>query len=219
MFVSKENERLYVKAWEYNAARILTELAKIVINNGGKVKPQKNAIITNRTADAAKREYWEKIERFTELEKTSHNEARANAIKTYREKLEALEKVNNEPITVTHMSYIEFVLDGFMYYYQVDENPFFPFYYTKTAIVNGRYSRDTYSMEDKKEWLYDCFFFATCNIEDVKEAANLIFNMLISSAPSQIYREVKRQRVANIYDGGYHYETVYNPGRFEKVDF
>lgn len=202
MFVTKENERLYPATWEYNAARILTELAKIVINNGGKVKPQKNAIITNRTVDAAKREYLEKIERFTELEKTSHNEARANAIKTYSEKLEALEKVNNESITVTHTSYIKFVLDGFIYYYQVDDNPFFEFYYSKTAVISGRYSRDTYSMEDKKEWLYDCFFSATCNIEDVKEAANLIFNMLVSSAPSRIHREVKRQRVANIYDGG-----------------
>ena len=77
MFITQENQRLYPATWEYNASRILTELAKIVINNGGKVKPLKNAIISNRTADSAKREYKEKIERFTELEKTSHNKAKA----------------------------------------------------------------------------------------------------------------------------------------------
>jgi len=219
MFITQENQRLYPATWEYNASRILTELAKIVINNGGKVKPLKNAIISNRTADSAKREYKEKIERFTELEKTSHNEARAAAIKEYSKKLEALEKVNNDPITVTHTSYINFVYDGFYYYYQVDDNPFFEFYYHKTPVKDGRYSRDTYLTEDKKEWLFDCFFRCDCSYSDLVEAANLIFNMLVQAKPSQIHRESKKQRVANLYDGGYYYETIRTPERFAKIDF
>lgn len=28
-----------------------------------------------------------------------------------------------------------------------------------------------------------------------------------------------RQRVPNRYDGGYHYETIYAPERFGKIDF
>lgn len=219
MFITKENERLYPATWEYNASRILTELAKIVTNNGGKVKPLKNAIISNRTTDSAKREYREKIERFTELEKTSHNEARVAAIIMYREKLEALEKVNNDPITVTHTSYINFVYDGFYYYYQVDSNPFFEFYYCKTPVNNGRYSRDTYLTGDKKEWLFDCFFSCECSFTDVVEAANLIFNMLVQAKPSEIHRETARKRVANTYNSGYHYETVRTPERFAVIDF
>lgn len=219
MFITRENERLYPATWEYNAACILTELAVIVTNNGGKVKPLKKAIISNRTLDSAKREYREKVERFTELEKTNHIEARAAAIKTYTEKLEKLESVSNEPITVTHTSYITFVHDGYKYYYEVSDNPFFEFHYNKVVVKNGKCSRDIYSDEDKKEWLYDCFFSATCSTADIKEAANMIFNMLVSAKPSEIYRERTRQRVANIYDGGYHYETVCKPERLETIDF
>lgn len=219
MFIIRENERLYPATWEYNASRILTELAKIITNNGGRVKPLKKAIISNRTADSAKRKYQEKIERFTELEKNSHEEARAAAIVSYKEKLEALERFNNEPITVTHTSYVNFVYDGFYYYYQVDSNPFFEFYYHKTPVKNGRYSRDTCLTKDKKEWLFDCFFRCDCSNADVIEAANLIFNMLVQAKPSEIYRESKRERVANIYDGGYHYETITTPERFANIDF
>ena len=214
-----ENERLYLKTWEYNAARILTELAKIIINNGGKVKPLLTAIISNRSITVAKQEYTEKIEQLTELEKTSHNEKRAATIKTYSEKLTELKKVDNTPVAVTHTSYINFVYNGFYFYYQVDGNPFFDFFYTKTPVNNGKYSQDACIEEDRKEWLNDCFFSATCSKSDIKEGANFIFNMLVGVKPSIIRRDCKRRRVSNLYDGGYHYETVYSPERFRKIDF
>lgn len=219
MLVMKENERLYPATWEYNAACILTELAKIVISNGGKVKPLRTAIISNRSITAAKQEYTEKIERFTELEKAHHNEKRAAAIKAYSEKLAELEKVDNTPVAVTHTSYISFVYNGFYFYYQVDNNPFFEFLYIKTPVNNGKYSQGACLEEDKKEWLYDCFFSATCSKSDIKRGADLIFNMLVSAKPSIIRRDCKKQRVSNLYDGGYHYETIYSPERFTKIDF
>ena len=37
MFVSRENERLYLTSWEYNAARVLARLEKVVSDNGGSV--------------------------------------------------------------------------------------------------------------------------------------------------------------------------------------
>lgn len=122
-------------------------------------------------------------------------------------------------IVVTHTSYIAFVLDGFYYYYQVDSNAFFPFYFTKRPIINGKYSRDAYLDNDPKEWFFDCFFSKSCCDADVVEAANLVFNMLCNAAPSQIRRERKRQRVPNTYNSGYHYETVFEPERFARIDF
>ena len=219
MFITQYNQRLYLGTWEYNAARILTELAKTVIINGGRVKPLKNAIVSNRSITDAKQEYTKKIERFTELEKANHNEKRAALIKAYSEKLAELEKVDNTPVAVTHTSYISFVYNGFYFYYQVDSNPFFDFYYHKTPVLNGRYSCDTNLIEDEKEWLLDCFFSWDCSHADVIEAANFIFNMLVQAKPSQIHRESKKQRVANIYSDGYHYETVRTPERFAKIDF
>lgn len=181
MIVTQENQRLYLSTWDYNFSRILSKLAEIVENNGGRVKPLNHAIIQNRDYSPEERESTE--------------------------------------IVVTHTSYISFVLDDFYYYYQADSNPFFPFYFSKRSIVNGKYSRDVYLDHDTKEWCFDCFFSKSCCNADVTEAANLIFNMLSNAAPSQACRERKRQRVPNTYNGGYHYETVYKPERFAKIDF
>ena len=43
--ITKDGTRLYLTAWEYNAARIITELAKVIENHGGRVKPTRTTII------------------------------------------------------------------------------------------------------------------------------------------------------------------------------
>ena len=167
-----------MRAWEYNAARIITELSNIVNNHGGRVKPTHTAIISDRSADE-----------------------------------------KSEPITATHTTYISFILDETYYYYQVNENPFFEFYYSKTPIRNGKRSRDAGLEADEKEWLYDCFFKSNCGQPDIVEAANLIFNMLCNAPMSKIIRDSYKRRVPNTYNDGYHIETVYKPERIEKIDF
>ena len=49
MFVMKEDQRLYLKAWEYNSCRVLGYIVKIVEDNGGKVAPYKHCMANNRT--------------------------------------------------------------------------------------------------------------------------------------------------------------------------
>lgn len=176
--VLNDGERLYLRAWEYNAARILTELANIVNKHGGRVKPTHTAIISNRSS--------------TE---------------------------QAEPITVTHTSYISFIMGETYFHYEINDNPFFEFYYMKTPIKNGKRSRDAVFEEDKKEWVFDCFFGSNYAQEDIIEAANLIFNMLCDAPLSKIIRDKYKQRVANRYNNGWHFEKVYAPERLEKVDF
>ena len=176
--VVKDGERLYLRAWEYNAARIITELANIVNNHGGRVQPTHTVIISDRSAEG-----------------------------------------ENKPITVTHTTYISFILDESYYYYQVNNNPFFEFYYSKTPIKNGKYSKDAESEADKKEWLYDCFFSSNCGQPDIIEAANLIFNMLFNAPMSKIIRDGRKQRVPNTYNNGYHMGTVYKPERIVNIEF
>lgn len=176
--VMRDGERLSLRVWEYNAARIITELANIVNNHGGRVKPTNTALISDRSST---------------------------------------EKA--EPISVTHTSYISFILDETYYYYQVNANPFFEFYYSKTPIKNGKRSRDAGLEADKKEWAFDCFFGSNCGQQDIIEAANLIFNMLCNAPISKIIRNKHRQRVSNIHNDGWHFGTVYAPERLEKVDF
>lgn len=219
MIVTKENERLYLRNWEYNACRIISTLATIIENEGGSIKPQKPALISNRTLDAAKRDLILKIEKLETVQKETPNEKRALYIKARYAELEKMEAVKNEPIAVSHTTYISFTHNNDFYYYQVSDNPFFEFYYQKTHIKNGMYSRDAALVEDPKEWLFDCFLSWGVSNEDIKEAAQLIFNMLVAAKHTPIMRDKKRRRVSNVYNNGYHYETIYSPEKFEKIDF
>jgi hypothetical protein len=177
MIVLKDNERLYLTNWEYNMCRLMTKLAQVVENHGGRVKYGHPAMVSDRNIEG------------------------------------------DEPIQVTHTSYITFILDDMYYYYQMDDNPFFPFYRQKTPIKDGKRSKDAYLEEDAKEWQYDCFFTKNCSEADITEGANLIFNMLCAAEKSGISREYTQERVSNSYNDGYHYEKIPKPERFETIDW
>ena len=54
MYISRENEKLYLRPLDFNMCRIMTQLAKIVKNNGGKVKPIRNAFVCDRALENSK---------------------------------------------------------------------------------------------------------------------------------------------------------------------
>ena len=217
MYVSRDNERLYLNSWNYNAALILTELAKIIENKGGRVKPSLHtAVISNRSLEGKIKEVKSRIKSLESIEET---EKIKFAIENLSKELIELESIDNEPITVTHTSYISFIFDDFYYYYQVDDNPFFDFYYKKNCIKGGNYISNTYLKKDKQSWWNDCFLSYRCSEADRKEAANLIFNMLVLAKPSEIYYEEEKRRVPNTYNDDWHWETVIKPNRYKKIDF
>lgn len=218
MIVTRDGEKLYPSAFVYHTARILTELDKIVVNHGGRVKPNHKTLIKNRGLHNAVQDLTQKIEYAKENTLIAEDRKRAYLAKLEKE-LEDLEQIPNEWIEVSHTTWIEFVLEDYHYYYSVDDNPFFPWHYGKTPVKNNRYSKDACLEEAEKEWLYDCFFGFRCSTADHVEAANMIFNMLMNAKPSIIRRDGTRQRVPNVYNSGYHYETVYKPERFAEIDF
>lgn len=218
--------KLYLSNWDYNAALIIEELAAIVENNGGTVKPGTVTIIENRALNTNKREAAARLEQLEriEAEAPGTNEHRTDAIKRLRADIEKWEHIDNTPRTVHHCTwssaYISFKLGGMYYYYQTDSNPFFDFHYQKTPIdINGTVSCCACLENDPKEWLWDCFLRADATDADRREAANLIYNMLVKAAPSVIRRDSRRVRVRNQYDGRYHYETIYEKERREAVNF
>lgn len=199
---------------------IISELANIVQSSGGRVKPCRSAIISNRTITEKVKEETYRIVHFERLlAGDKGNEYTRNALDAARAELEKLEAVSNEPVKVTHTTYITFTLNGFYYYYQVDDNPFVEFYYTKTPLKGDKYSRDACLDEDPKKWLDDRYFRYDCTRADITEVAQRIFRFLCSSKATPIHREKQRQRVPNTYDGDYHYEEVYTPERIGKIDF
>lgn len=219
MLVSKENERLYPDSWGYNGARIMSKLAELVVENGGRVKPCKKAVISNRSIDIMKNECSLRLEKLKSLEEQKHKIILVSSIEKKEAELKELEQIENDPIIVTHTSYISFVLENTYYYFQLDDNPFFEFLLVKTPIKNGKYSKDAALEETKKDWLEDDFLKIGCSEKAIEDAAKSIFDMLVSSKNSSIILDKKRVRVQNLYNSGYHYETIYEKERFASVEF
>lgn len=145
MIITRENERLTLTTWDYNAARTISRLAEIVKENNGKVAPTKPAIISNRK-----------------------------------------DSPDISPVTVTHTTYISFVLGGFHYYYQVDDNPFFEFYFHKIPTDGRQYDANYYSDEAPKHHFNNDFFYGrSVTSEEIDKAAKNIFSFLVGHKCSQ----------------------------------
>lgn len=220
MIVTKDNQRLYVTSWQYNSARILTHLAQLVTEQGGKVKPLHPAILSDRNLEDDIQDLEARIRTLTGLENESHSDARVLALQTCLSQLDHFRSIPNDPIMVTHTSYINFVLDGIYYSYQLDDNPFFPFYYFKTPIENGTYSGDACGANEPKFWLEDDSFIRFgCPDSKIETAAQAILSMLLAAPLSTFRHDTKRTRVPNTYNSGYHYENIPVKERRLKIDF
>lgn len=227
MFVSRENERLYLTSWEYNAARVLARLEKIVSDDGGAVIVRdynRYALISDRTLTACVKDAAEKVESIR-LSLDMHadnddgkNDSRRAVLAERLAKLEHYQSIDNTPIRCRWFTYISFVLDGVYYSVSLDDNFLFPFNYQKIKLdSDNSYRGDFYAEQFNKEWIFDSLLRCGCSEDDIKEAANMIYNSLLKgkfSGRCPAARE--RRRVPNVYDGGYHYETIVKPGRVHR---
>lgn len=220
MIVMKDNERLYATSWQYNSARILTRLAQLVTAQGGKVKPLHPAVLSDHNLEDDIQDIEARIRTLTERENESHSDAQTLALQTCLSSLDRLRAIPNTPITVTHTSYISFAMNGLYYSYQLDSNPFLPFYYLKTPIENGTYSSDACLANEPKPWLNDNSFIRYgCSDSEIETAAQAILSLLLAAPQSTFRHDTKRTRVPNIYDSGYHFENVPVKERRLKIDF
>lgn len=224
MFFMRENETLYLGSWEYNASLILQEIKKLVIENGGRVKETKTGYIVNRSINEClfkAKERHETITNNIENGIVENNDTRQAYIQKLENDIKELENINNDPVAVSDLTYITFILDNKHYYLELSENPFFDMYYHKTPIIDGKYSRDIYSDKLNTNWLFDSFLKVVSDgIEnDRKKAAKMIFEQITTAADSEKYIETEKKRVSNTYNSGYHYETIKKPERQEKIDF
>lgn len=227
MFVSRENERLYLTSWEYNAARVLSRLEKIVSDNGGSVivhdYNHRYALISDRTLTACVKDAADMVER-VRLSLDMHadnddgkNEGRRAVLAEHLAKLEHYQSIDNTPIRCRWFTYISFVLDGVYYSVSLDDNMFFPFTYQKIKLSSDNtYVGDYYAETLTKEWLFDSLLRCGCSEDDIKEAAQMLYNALMKNRFSGRHVEKERRRVPNVYDGGYHYETIVKPGRVHR---
>ena len=200
-----KEQTLYFTNWNYNAARILKRLEKLITDGGGVIAStwggSFNTLYTlhNRTLNGAIREAEERLQRLEELNRDASSA---------REKLEELKSIKCPPIKTRFNGYIGFILDNIYYYVSFDDNPFFPFHLQKIKVNNFSYTGDFYLEELKKDWLFDCLLSFRCNDDEIKEITNLLFNNLIAAPLTEEYIETTKKRVPNLYNAGYHYETI-----------
>lgn len=176
MFALKEDQRLYLPAWEYNAARVLGCVAELVQKNGGEVKPWKHVMANNRTYEP-----------------------------------------DAEPVRIYGQSWITFILDGIYYSFDWDDNPFFEDHFTKAKIrEDGKRLRNLYANSPIAPWKADCLFRVASDVEIMCVAEELLQKM-IDARYSEVYRETHKQRVGNVYDGGWHWEYIRKPDEWVKA--
>lgn len=196
---STEIKKLYLSSWPYNAALILTELDKIIKNNGGKIvstwrtTKRPDILITNRNLITAIQDARARVDRVM-LRKSIDPAPFINEVKQ-------LESINNNFVLTCHGDYLytSFILNGCYYNYNMNDNPFFEFYYTKTPVINGNKIINTcYSLNDNKRWFKDIFYSYKCTHEQRRAAALDIFNMLMASTTSLTYNSKTQSHYKNI---------------------
>lgn len=179
--------KLTLNNWMYNAACILEEIEKLVIEHGGEIvcrwdrKQRSKYLVTNRRLNEAINEKAQRVEWLKRYDNPNYADAVAE--------LEELQKIDNTPRELHYGEwfYISFALDGICYYYQLNDNPFFDFIYHKSRIYNGRVIRNCVCKTDRKAWLSDCFFSYRCTDADRIAAAKHIFTTLINASLSKCY--------------------------------
>lgn len=214
-------EKRYLKNWDYNCARLLDCLKTIIENNGGKVKEFPKYEIVNRSVSDVIEDCKEKISLYENyIEKNGNNDRLNNALIEYKNKLEKAINFDNKPLELPIYHQIVFVLDNMYYSYVLDDNPFFDFILWKTPVIeNNQYNVCLGEIVENKEWLFDSFFRFDCTTNDIKESANMLFNILVKFPSCKLYKEKEKKCVPNYYNNGYHYEIIEKPVQKRKIDF
>lgn len=185
MIVTKDNERLYLTSWSYNAARIVSRLSELVIEQGGRVKPTHSALITNRTLSGNVVERETHLQKCVDAQTRNYTELREKHITEIKAELDGLRAIKNDPIRVTHTTYISFVLNDMFYYYQLDENPFFNFFGSKSPVMNGMNNPHAACRTDRKKWWNDDMYRYNFPDTAVNKAANAILAWLTGISPER----------------------------------
>lgn len=226
MFFTSNGQTLYLSSWNYNATRVINELAKIVENNNGVVKKSiHDGYIVNRSIIEKIRERQNDIIRLEGIKENGDLNEKVinsinNSIELYNKEINELQDLKNAPVHVTVNNYISFVYDGIYYYYQVNENCFLEFLYLKTPVINGnKISWNSSLAPSSKEWALDCLFDYICNDCEIREIANILFNYLVSAKNSEVIKYTKKRRVRNTYNNSWHYETITEPEVFQELEW
>ena len=98
-----------------------------------------------------------------------------------------------EPVRIYGQGYIKFSVDGNLYDFEIDDNPFFEHYYSKLKILDGKVPRGYQVYMEalpRNVWMYDCLF-RTATDEQIAEIAEIVYQTLLKMPYSRVQPERK----------------------------
>lgn len=209
-------KKLYLTGWQYNSCLIINELAKIVKDNGGKLVYDFPYINTYEEIEIINRSILEEIEENKRLlnGKTQKEIEQNKYTKEIQKQLEELEKIDNTPKKVKFKNYINYYLNDFVYYIQLQDNPYFEDYIQKEETektAEGYKVKYNYYMETlKKDWIdnYNDIerYSQILTTKQVKELAKSLFEQITKYPVCKIL--TNKIRANNYFDDRYHYEYI-----------
>lgn len=121
---------------------------------------------------------------------------------------------------------LEYIKDGYFYYIEYDENPFFPIHFRKVKVdESGNYTGIRYtSTSDEvniRSWKnsrtlmftlgYDGIF-KTCDDSEIEEMAQFHYRQIkeVVEGGAESGTIFDKKRIPNYYNSGYHYERVFD---------
>lgn len=155
---------------------------------------------------------------------TGNYKTRKKYLNETREKLKKLTQAkieSNAPICSRNFDSLSFVLSNKFYHVWFDENPFFDHHFIKEPIYENGLTLNNYYAQAMEindilgDFLLDYDFSNTQNI------ASKIIDYLVSCKDCEQYFDYQKVRVPNLYDDGFHYETVkknYNKKIYVRYD-
>ena len=126
---------------------------------------------------------------------------------------------SDKTVKVTQEGSIEFEYNGVVYTYVTDDNPFFEknAYYMKRPLLGDKYTEDVYHESDTTRVYADSLFRKDLSDREIAEKAKLLLEFLVAAPMSRHYYTTHKVRVANLYDGGFHYESVRDKERYKEI--
>lgn len=229
------NNTRWFDSSEYNTARVIERIADMIIERGGRVKFRDEGMEIRTRGFVGKIESTEKNidgANFCLKSDVGDPEKIEAALAQYEQELAELKAAEEAAPTIksrfmTKHSLcarcIHFVLDQKLYYFEFDDNPFFPDMYHKIPLnADGEYAGRYYSEKvEHKPYYIDALWKPCATEEEIDAAAELLLDFLTSRPSGERYYEKEKRRVPNTYNDGYHDEMVVKPesNARHKVDF
>ena len=193
------NEKMYLPSFNYNLVRVINEVAYLVEMNGGKITyspASSNPVLVHTLGYDDEINEYESIVSSMAHSISSGSESdefKALAYRGYVGSLNAAKKARSNALVVATPYVclggrieIMFELNGYLYSFESDGNPFSHDMYGKRKIRRNKrfFAIDTISLDnvhESKKYLCDELFKPVASERSIKKAADLLLSALVDA--------------------------------------